>query len=305
MLPTHHTARHVKRTLTRVAIVTACLLGNPPVASAQQQPTASPVEPSQPKQDLTEGLLDLLTEPAPKPVMPSAVPEGNAPDTRSPAAPEATPSTDRALPSTPRQLGEGRGLGTKDRGADDLGGGEDLGASGTNPLAEVQLGMQTAAGWLRERTPAEKTEELQRDIVARLDQLIDDLNQQSPIPSQHPRNESQNPSTSQSPQQNPSQEQAAQQGQKTDNTGQQQAERDATAREQANAESSGTQGQPVASALSGKGGVVDLNDPTALQRSVWGNLPDRVREQMQSRMVERFLPGYREEIEAYYRALSR
>lgn len=49
--------------------------------------------------------------------------------------------------------------------------------------------------------------------------------------------------------------------------------------------------------------IVDLNDPRALQRSAWGNLPERTREQMQSRMVERFLPAYREEIEAYYRAL--
>ena len=46
-----------------------------------------------------------------------------------------------------------------------------------------------------------------------------------------------------------------------------------------------------------------LTDPIDLQQSVWGHLPNRLRSQMQSRMVEQFLPGYREQLEDYYRAL--
>ena len=37
--------------------------------------------------------------------------------------------------------------------------------------------------------------------------------------------------------------------------------------------------------------TVELADPKALQQDVWGQLPSRVRQQMQSRMVEQFLPA--------------
>lgn len=46
---------------------------------------------------------------------------------------------------------------------------------------------------------------------------------------------------------------------------------------------------------------VKLKNPTAMQQDVWGHLPAKVRSQMQSRMVEEFLPSYREKIESYYR----
>jgi hypothetical protein len=46
-----------------------------------------------------------------------------------------------------------------------------------------------------------------------------------------------------------------------------------------------------------------MADPKRLQQDVWGQLPEQVRKQMQSRMVERFLPSYRPQIEAYFRAL--
>jgi hypothetical protein len=37
---------------------------------------------------------------------------------------------------------------------------------------------------------------------------------------------------------------------------------------------------------------------------VWGHLPERIRQQMMSRMVERFLPQYEASIEEYFRRLS-
>ncbi|MBX3423657.1 MAG: hypothetical protein KF752_19035 [Pirellulaceae bacterium] len=40
-----------------------------------------------------------------------------------------------------------------------------------------------------------------------------------------------------------------------------------------------------------------------LQRGVWGHLPERVRSQLEARMVDQFLPSYRQQLEAYYRAL--
>ncbi len=40
-----------------------------------------------------------------------------------------------------------------------------------------------------------------------------------------------------------------------------------------------------------------------LQESVWGQLPEQVRKQMQSNMTEQFLPSFKEQIESYFRAL--
>ena len=46
-----------------------------------------------------------------------------------------------------------------------------------------------------------------------------------------------------------------------------------------------------------------MNAPQAYQQTVWGLLPDRVRESMQARMVEQFLPTHREQMEVYYQKL--
>ncbi|MGN6546902.1 MAG: hypothetical protein ACTHK7_17745 [Aureliella sp.] len=278
------------------------MLSDPAVA---QQAAPAPAQPSKTEQELTEGLLDLLTEPSKESTKPSTEPKENADERAMPAAP-TTPDGEPAgrAPSAAPPISSGRGMGAKDRGTGDLGDGEDIGAAGTNPLAEVRLGMLTAAGWLRDQSEVDKTEQLQRDIVARLDQLIDDLSQQPPAGSPPPPKDSQTQSPNQ-PQPKPAQDGSSQKGEGQERIRQQQAQRDAASGGETQADASGTEGQPAPGELNGKGVVVDLNDPTALQRSAWGNLPDRVREQMQSRMVERFLPGYREQIEAYYRALSR
>jgi hypothetical protein len=51
------------------------------------------------------------------------------------------------------------------------------------------------------------------------------------------------------------------------------------------------------------GGDAQPVDPGQLQRGVWGHLPDQIKSQLQARMAEQFLPTYREQLEAYYRAL--
>ncbi len=97
---------------------------------------------------LTEGLMDLLKEPA-KPA-PAAPPKSNS----------QTAEQDKAT------------------------GGEDIGQGPSNPLAEVELGMNTLAGWMRSRSDAARTKQLQRDVVLRLDELIGQLEKQSPSASQ-------------------------------------------------------------------------------------------------------------------------
>jgi hypothetical protein len=48
----------------------------------------------------------------------------------------------------------------------------------------------------------------------------------------------------------------------------------------------------------------DGENPDDLVKRVWGQLPDRLRDQVQQAPPEEFLPAYRELIEAYYRRLA-
>jgi hypothetical protein len=66
----------------------------------------------------------------------------------------------------------------------------------------------------------------------------------------------------------------------------------------------GPTNSPGLSAGRARTSTLPLQDPRWLQQNAWGSLPQRKREQMQSRMVEQFLPAYRQDIEAYYRALA-
>jgi hypothetical protein len=229
---------------------------------------------TQPPGDLREGLLDLLKDP--KPPQENKTPE--------------RPKID----------------------------GEDVGQAPANPLAEVELGMNTLAGWLRNSSEPAKTKELQRDVVLRLDELIDQLEKRSQSGQKSTSNSSSS-TTNSTPASN--QPQQSTQPMPSDTTRQQSANKpgetpkpeDKSPSTTANdagepgqpGDGSGqpTPGQPGLGPKGKANVTVDLNDPRALQRSAWGSLPERTREQMQSRMVERFLPGYRDEIEAYYRAL--
>ena len=47
------------------------------------------------------------------------------------------------------------------------------------------------------------------------------------------------------------------------------------------------------------------DDPNALMRRLWGQLPARRRQQLLQTPTGEFLPSYREDIEAYYRELAR
>ncbi|MCA9127279.1 MAG: hypothetical protein KDB22_09335 [Planctomycetales bacterium] len=159
-----------------------------------------------------------------------------------------------------------------------------------NPLYAIRQDMQSAAKAMRLET-SDKSLALQQQIVDQLDTLIEQLSSSS--------RDSQNSRTSQQKsarQQNSrpaSQETAANQG-------------SAKQEDEGQPSDPGTGGatssQSQLGANSQDGFDVGL-DPRALQQSVWGQLPQRVRRQMQSRMVEQFLPSYRKQIEAYFQAL--
>lgn len=240
------------------------------VVVAQESGSSSPAK----EGDLTRELLELLKEPA---VEKSSSPPSNVVD-----------SNGSSIPTS-------------------------------DSLVEVQLDMSTAAGWLRGREPLKKTEGLQNDILARLDQLIEEIEKQSPTSSgSSARNQTpKGQDTSMVPSKNQKTSSTQRETNSSDNTRRPGDQREVQNGNQATkarnvddgdpSENSPEQaGSPSPGPLQKRGPVaVDLRDPEALQRSAWGSLPDRVREQMQSRMVERFLPAYREEIEAYYRALAK
>ncbi|MGN6136527.1 MAG: hypothetical protein ACTHOU_18745 [Aureliella sp.] len=335
------TARLTQR-LAGLGLAVAALCGIPQLAAVAQSTSTPAAEGStsppqkQPSRgdaeqnDLTQGLLDLLTQPdtaapasksaqgkatgdneqRPESSLAKDRPDAGEPVTdekKKPAQtqpqpkitqPDGTPG--QASPEMSRGLVPGRSL----RGS---GGemGEDLGSPGqTHPLVEVEHEMLTAADWLRGREPVDRTEGLQRDILARLDQLIDDLEHQ-PLerapgePPSQPPAEQPKPRDG-APPPSPELADGPQQPQSTTSSSDQPATPDTASPPESEQPSA-----PAPGMAKRRAGQVDLSDPRALQQSAWGSLPDRVRDQMQSRMVERFLPTYREEIEAYYRALAK
>lgn len=167
---------------------------------------------------------------------------------------------------------------------------EDLSEDSSNPLLAVRQSMLIAAGFLERGRIDSETQQLQSDIVQRLDDLINEFEQppQDNEQSQQPDQES---------------------GQTESETQQTQSSRQSTASMET--EELPQPEDPSASnigELPGQAGMAaeaieNLKDPVALQQSVWGQLPERVRQQMQSQMVEQFLPSYKSQIETYFKAL--
>lgn len=177
-------------------------------------------------------------------------------------------------------------------------GGENLRERSANPLESVRQSMFIAAGFLQRGRNDPETRRLQSDIVQRLDDLIAQIEQsESKGTAQSRPAEQQDRSQSQQEQQEQSGRKQAASSQQTP----QGDDQDTPSDESSTSGNEGSTGQPG----SAENALVDLADPKALQRNVWGQLPERMRKQMQSRMVEQFLPSYREQIEAYFEALLR
>ena len=224
-------------------------IGNPVDGQVGESKSKKVEEEAPAESDLTEGLLDLLGEPAKS----SA---GSGED-------EARKLEENAIPSFD---------------------GEDV---GQNPLGAIQREMMMAGNYLVSRLPSEKTEAIQSSILTRLDELIEQAEKKEQDENQQKSQTSQR-ATDQS-----------QQKQGTEKQRQQRDESQQSGEDENEKRRSGSPGQTG----NGSEVVVQPNDPRALQQNVWGQLPERVRKQMQSRMVERFLPSYQKQIEAYFRAL--
>lgn len=245
----------------------ALAFSQPAAAQTQEPPSQKP--PSQDQSALVDGLLDLLSEPPPVRTL-----ESQGQPMRSPV-----PGADNA--------------GTTE--ADPLGPALDPSLA-EHPLTLVRKNMRAAATQLGKGVVGAETRQLQADILQRLDSLIQELQQADP--SQSAQSQSQQQQSSASQTQSASGAESSQT--QSDESG-------ALADSGPNAEpqSSGEQAAQDGTSQAGSAAAthVDLADPERLQQDVWGQLPEQVRKQMQSRMVERFLPSYRPQIEAYFRAL--
>ena len=160
---------------------------------------------------------------------------------------------------------------------DDLG--EDIGQpSGPLSLARVRQGMQQAETLLGNPRAVADAGQVQKQVVAQLDKLIEELSRQCQACQQG--GQSPKPNASQPSQSKPGQPKSALGRGST-------AARDSTDRlDQSNA-------QPV-----------DKSDRDELMKNLWGHLPERSREQMMQSFSNEFLPKYELEIEEYYRRLS-
>jgi hypothetical protein len=138
--------------------------------------------------------------------------------------------------------------------------------------------MQDAQRRIEEQEVSSSTQDLQKDIVAKLDALIKQLEQQKK------QCNSSNSSSSSSGSPKVKQPDQPDQGQ------QRPSNKPAT-------DSAERLGQENAAAS-------DEAALEALVKQVWGHLPDRARQQMQNASVEDFLPKYQQVIEDYYRRLA-
>jgi hypothetical protein len=155
--------------------------------------------------------------------------------------------------------------------------GEDLGtANRVNPIEVIGGQMLKVAGFLRSERIDDQTHARQQEIVSLLSQLIDQVDDSSASQSQ---------AAMQQQQRRKQEESTAQQG------GQDQADA----------------GEEVQAAAAPETNNSDDQDTLVREsiKTVWGQLPSRVREQIQSPLREEFLPSYRQLIEEYYKQLSK
>ena len=161
----------------------------------------------------------------------------------------------------------------------DLVDGEDIGEPPEDDLTRIARQMRQVQQRIENKQVSTDTQELQKDIVAKLDALIKELEQQKKkcSSSSSPSSSAGDPNVQQ-PEQQPDQ-------------GQQQPSN------QPAADSTDRLGQENAA-------TSDAAALEALVKQVWGHLPDRARQEMQNATVEDFLPKYQQIIEDYYRRLA-
>ena len=151
--------------------------------------------------------------------------------------------------------------------------GEDIGQppSDRDVLEQIAREMRAAESLLREKKSASETQQLQQNIVAELDKLIDQSKQSG-----------------------------------SGGAAKSQAQRSAMKKQQAAA---APKPKPGATARAGEGqnrqeSQEDARRPQDVLAEVWGQLPEQLQKQIQSPVREQFLPQYEQLIIEYYKRLA-
>lgn len=197
---------------------------------------------------------------------------------------------DDLVPKAPPERG---GEGPQRRGMSDLDeqllrglGGEDVGQPGEdadNPLVRLGRQMRQAEQRIRDTDSGDATQQLQQQIVRDLESLIKQIEQQQRKSSSSSQQASRQQTSSRSQVQQPQQQQT---GAASSSRNSRQPARDSSDREDA--------------------GQAERPDPAqveALLKDVWGELPERMREQMLQSSIEQLLPKYELLIEEYFKSL--
>ena len=170
---------------------------------------------------------------------------------------DAAPSDNNGPPATDAEREA-----DAERGADD-------------PLLDIGRRMRAIEQRISKYDTSRATQDMQQQIVADLDALIEQVKKQC--------------SSSSS-----SKQSGGKKGSRTGGQGSQ-------AADQAASKPSRDSTNRLGGAKSEK---VEGHDVRDVSKQVWGHLPSRVRELMRSASVEEFLPRYEQQIEAYYRRLA-
>jgi len=160
-----------------------------------------------------------------------------------------------------------------------LGQGEDLGNEKSDPFLQIGEQMRTVEELISRRDTSEKTQRMQQQIVDDIEKLIDEMKKKC-------AGGQCNSSSQSSSSQNNDPKSVSKAG-SGENRGGSKPARDSELRVGRSDESDARVAQ-----------VMDM------LKQVWGHLPPRVREQMQSGMAEEFLPKYERLIEQYYQRLA-
>lgn len=159
-------------------------------------------------------------------------------------------------------------------------GGEDLGQASESPLARISGQMAQASSLIAQQGASGQTRVVQEAIVSELDKLIDELNKQC---QQCQGGQGNKPERQQTQKSTPKPGDA-----KPSNSGGSQA---------------GPQQSQVSSGGGGDAQPGELSEPDMV-RELWGQLPERLRQQLLQSTADEFLPKYREELQMYFRRLA-
>jgi hypothetical protein len=199
------------------------------------------------------------------------------------AEPES-PSAKPPGPAPARQEGEAPRPEPAESVGEDIGA-PDVAADDENPLLRIEQKMRQVEERLAGLDPSDQTQSLQRQIAEELAALLEQMKQQQQNQNQNNQNSQQ-----QQQQQPQPQQQQDQQKQSASNRSNQPANKPARDSEERQGKIDQERIKPE-----------DLRD---LISRPWGHLPEQVREQMETKAQDQFLPKYETLIEDYYKRLA-